>query len=102
MQAYHYMCILHSHVNILYSHVLSFLIFRPSANWVYNKHSTKRGPLVQGLGLGDEALEVVRSFGLAKELDSITQPLYTEINRAVAPDGHVRQVYEDRIYNHRR
>lgn len=89
-------------MNILYSHVLSFLIFTPSANWVYNKHSTKRGPLVQGLGLGDEALEVVRSFGLAKELDSITQPLYTEINRAVAPDGHVRQVYEDRIYNHRR
>ncbi|CAL8464618.1 g4153 [Coccomyxa elongata] len=54
-----------------------------------------------GLGLGVEALAVLQSFGLEDELRTVSQPMPIEINRAVAPNGHVRQLYEDRAYNHR-
>ncbi len=56
----------------------------------------------KGLGLGVEALAVLQRFGLEDELQTVSQPMPIEINRAVAPDGHVRQLYEDRAYDHRR
>lgn len=53
-------------------------------------------------GLGVEALAVLQSFGLEDELRTVSQPMPIEINRAVAPNGQVRQLYEDGAYNHRR
>lgn len=56
----------------------------------------------QGLGLGPEALDILRSFGLSKELDAVSLPLPTDINRAVRPDGAVKVLSRDDAYNHRR
>ena len=56
----------------------------------------------QGLGLGPEALDILRSFGLSKELDGVSLPLPTDMNRAVRPDGTVKVLSRDDAYNHRR
>ena len=59
-------------------------------------------PCVQGLGLGQEALSILGGFGLAKELDSISLPLPTEVNTAVCPSGKLRVLQRDNGYDHRR
>ena len=59
-------------------------------------------PGMQGLGLGQEALSILRGFGLAKELNSISLPLPTEVNTAVCPSGKLRVLQRDDDYNHRR
>ena len=57
---------------------------------------------MQGLGLGQEALSILRGFGLAEELDGISLPLPTEVNTAVCPSGKSRVLQRDDNYNHRR
>ena len=56
----------------------------------------------QGLGLGTEACDVLRSFGLEEQLDAVSMPLTIDINRAVRPDGTVKVLSRDDHYNHRR
>jgi hypothetical protein len=57
--------------------------------------------VLQGLGLADEALSILRSFGLEKELDKVSLPMPVEVCRAVAPD-QIRELYRDCQYHHRR
>ena len=57
---------------------------------------------MQGLGLGQEALSILRGFGLAEELDGISLPLPTEVNTAVCPSGKLRVLQRNDGYNHRR
>ncbi|CAK0787599.1 hypothetical protein CVIRNUC_010821 [Coccomyxa viridis] len=54
-----------------------------------------------GLGLGQEALSILRGFGLAEEVESISLPLPTEVNTAVCPSGKTRVLQRDDSYNHR-
>ena len=56
----------------------------------------------QGLGLGKDALDILRSFGLSGQVEDVSLPLPTDINRAVRPDGAVRVLSRDDSYGHRR
>jgi hypothetical protein len=56
---------------------------------------------VQGLGLGQEALGILRSFGLTEQLEEISLPLPVEINTAVKPSGETKELQRDDHYNHR-
>jgi len=62
----------------------------------------RRLPCVQGLGLGKEALAILRGFGFNKELDDISLPLPTEVNTAVRSSGETRVLQRDDHYNHHR
>ena len=57
---------------------------------------------MQGLGLGQEALAILRGFGLTEQLDRISLPLPTELNTAVRPSGETKLLQRDDHYNHRR
>ena len=57
---------------------------------------------MQGLGLGQEALSILKGFGLEREVDSISLPLHTAVNTAVSPSGRTRLLQHDDGYNHRR
>ena len=56
----------------------------------------------QGLGLGREACDILRSFGLGQQLEAVSLPLTTDINRAVRPGGSVRVLSRDDQYDHQR
>ena len=56
----------------------------------------------QGLGLGERALAVLRSFGLAKELEAVSLPMGTEINLLANPSGPPLELHRDELYQHRR
>ena len=56
----------------------------------------------QGLGLGERALDVLRSFGLAKELEAVSLPMGTEINLLANPSGPPLELHRDELYQHRR
>ena len=57
---------------------------------------------MQGLGLGEEAVAILQSFGLTEQLNDISLPLPTELNTAVQPSGETRLLQRDDHYNHRR
>lgn len=56
----------------------------------------------QGLGLGERALDVLRSFGLAKELEAVSLPMGTEINLLANSSGPPLELHRDELYQHRR
>lgn len=54
------------------------------------------------MGLGERALDVLRGFGLAKELEAVSLPMGTEINLLANPHGDPQELYRDELYKHRR
>ena len=56
---------------------------------------------MQGLGLGQEALGILKLFGLTEQLEKINLPLPVEINTAVKPSGETKELQRDDHYNHR-
>ena len=56
---------------------------------------------MQGLGLGQEALGILKSFGLTEQLKRISLPLPVEVNTAVKPSGETKILQRDDHYNHR-
>lgn len=56
---------------------------------------------MQGLGLGQEALCILKSFGLTEQLEKISLPLPVEVNTAVKPSGETKELQRDDHYNHR-
>lgn len=56
----------------------------------------------QGLGLGEKALDILRGFGLAKELEAVSLPLGIEVNLLTNLGGTPSELHRDELYNHRR
>lgn len=56
----------------------------------------------QGLGLGERALDVLRGFGLSKELEAVSLPMGTEVNLLANPHGDPLELHRDELYKHRR
>lgn len=54
------------------------------------------------MGLGERALDVLRGFGLAKELEEVSLPMGTEINLLASPHGDPVELHRDELYKHRR
>jgi hypothetical protein len=58
---------------------------------------------MQGLGLDQQTCDVLKSFGLERQLDEFSQDLHVEVNRAVGQVGDEPKVLlRDDQYNHRR